>query len=363
MSEISIEIDGVTYEGWDNLNVNRNINSICGDFQFTMADFVFDDMEPIIAGQNVVVKISAGVAGILETKLITGYIDRVSRRKAGNSTELSFSGRDKTSDLVDCSAIHKSNTWKRKGVLEIAQDICSPFGIDVEWDTDATGQVVDDFTIQNGETSFAAIERLCRAFGILPTTDPDGKLLLTAIGEEKADQRLEVGKNIKELLTEEDYSGRYSQYICRGQPRGNGSTWTKDNIQLLGEAIDAGIDRYRPLVLIAEKKMTATEIAKRAAWEAQVRAGRAIKSDVTVRGWYQDPENEEGSRPWEIGEIVELIDESWKINAELVISSVSFSLAEGAGRITTLELSPPEIFKADPGETIELARKSSVRPQ
>ena len=170
MSEIGISIDGQDYEGWDTLTVNRNINAVCGDFSFTLADFPLQDTAAINPGQESEVFLREDN---IKTKLITGYIDSVSREKEGDSTSLSFTGRDKTSDLVDCAAIHKSNTWRRSGVAEIVIDICRPFGIDVILDNPAAAQPVDKFTIQNGETSFAAIDRLCRAYGIWPTTNSD----------------------------------------------------------------------------------------------------------------------------------------------------------------------------------------------
>jgi prophage tail gpP-like protein len=330
---------------------------LCGDFSFELTNFPVDDLANVMPGKTVAVDIATTK---MKHKIITGYIDSVRRTASGGGSQFEFSGRDKTSDLVDSSALYKTSSWRKAVLSKIVTDICEPFdvGVVTYLDEDPT---VEEFTLQTGETAFGAIERLCRAFAILPVTDSEGFLTLTSVGDSKADIRLVVGDNVKYLEVEEDDSGRFSEYYFKGQAKGNGSSWQKKNTQLVGLSWDDDVSRYRPFVCMCEKKMTRTEIAKRARWEAQVRAGRALRCSVTVLGWLQEP-NKIDSRPWEINELIELQYDAWDIDAELVISSVTFGLNEADGRFTNLELSPPEIFAANPSERIELSRRSRVRP-
>jgi prophage tail gpP-like protein len=355
---ISVIINGKRFFGFKDPNVSRALGALSGDFSFSLANFPLDNTKEIVTGQSVEIVIET--TGI-QHKIITGYINKTKRSFSGEKTELQFVGRDKTSDLVDCAALYKNSQWKKKKLDSICEDICKPYNIYVDSADIDPAPMVEDFALQSGETAFSAIERLCRAFGILPLTDENGSLLLTSIGINNADVRLIVGENIKEIDYEEDDSGRYSDYYFRGQGSGNGSQWKNDVIRLLGKAVDVDITRYRPYLAFGERRMKPTEIARRAAWEAQVRAGRAIRVTITVLGWLQDP-MDENSRPWRINELVEIIHNSWEISAQLVVSSVIFNLTEQGGRYTILELNPPEIYKADPGETIELSRRSRVRP-
>lgn len=331
------------------------MDHLSGEFSFTLFDFPFFKTKEIKAGTPA--KIQMG-----SQDLIVGYIDRVRRTKSAQGTALEFTGRDKTSDLVDCSAIFKTNSWRKKSLFGIVSDICTPFGIDVTL-SGFEDPIVEEFAIQTGETPFAAIERLCRVYSLLPLTDQYGGLLLTNVAGDTADVSLTVGQNIKKIDYEIDYSGKFSNYIFKGQTRGKGAGWLEDKIDLKGEAVDVGVDRYRPIIFVAEKNMTPLEISKRAAWEAQVRAGRAEKTTVITTGWMQNTMVPPiASRPWTINELVSVRDSEWGINVQLLLTSVTFDLTTTGGRLTTLELSPPEIYKADPAEEIELSRRSTVVP-
>lgn len=355
MAEISVILAGTSYTGWEALRIERTLDSLCGSFYFSLYDFPYEDTLQIQPGTSAVIK-----SGTQE--LITGYIDSVRRSKNGMQTRLEFTGRDKTSDLVDCSAIYKSNRWKKSTLFAIAADLCAPFGINVVL-AGVSDPKIDEFAIQTGESPFEAIERLCRAEGILPSTNTSGELLLTSVGTDTADTSLIVGDNILDITYELDTSGRYSEYLFKGQSRGAGSGWLTDKINLRGTSEDSEIDRYRPLLVVVERKTSSAAIAKRAAWEAQVRAGRGERTQVVLRGWEQTQSIiPGGSRLWTINELVSLKDQTWRIDAQLLITAVTFELSESSGRLTTLDLRPPEIYKADPAEKIQLSRRSRVTP-
>ncbi|MCL7197601.1 phage tail protein, partial [Escherichia coli] len=89
------------------------------------------------------------------------------------SCRLNVSGRDKTGDLVDSSAIHGSGQWTRARLEHIVRDICKPFGIEVLVQTD-TGDALDSFSLDDGEKAFDAIDRAARAKAILVTSSPTG---------------------------------------------------------------------------------------------------------------------------------------------------------------------------------------------
>lgn len=356
-TQIKIVIDGNTISGWESISVSRALGSLSGDFTFNLTDFPLADTKTINPGKAIVIEMVGDTS--LSHKLMTGYIDRVSRSKDANSTTLEFNGRDKTSDLIDSAALYKTSNWRKKKISQICKDICNPFGIPVVLET--SDFQVEDFALQSGETAFTAIERLARAYSIMLITDEFGRLKLSRVSANRAEVRLVVGQNVKSVLYEEDYSGRYSKYYARGQGKGSGNEWSNDIVALKGESEDLGVDRYRPYVFSVEKKMNRTEIQKRVNWEAQVRAGRAVRCDVVVKGWLQDPTSFV-SAPWAVNTIVNIVDEKWGIDSEFIISAVTFTLSNTEGRTTALELSPPEIFAADPSEKIELSRRSSVRP-
>ena len=77
-----------------------------------------------------------------------------------------------------------------------------------------------------------------------------------------------------------------------GQP-GSGTDRAADRgaaaiTQIVGNAVDPGITRYRPKVIIAEAQADDDNAAKRADWELRRRIGRSVKAQITLNGWRQD---------------------------------------------------------------------------
>ena len=73
-------------------------------------------------------------------------------------------GRDRTGDLVDCSAATMPGEWQNELLDRIVQSLIDPFGISVTVDTDI-GEPFRKFRIDEGETVFEAIDRACRYSG------------------------------------------------------------------------------------------------------------------------------------------------------------------------------------------------------
>lgn len=350
------KINGAKFIGWENVEINSSLDILCQDYNLKAADYPVDAAKEIIAGGDVRVSIDTN---LMEHVILTGYIDTTrKKRSVSTGTNVELTGRSLTCDLVDCSALYKSNTWRKTTLKQICEDICGPFGISVV--TGVLDKQVDVFAIQSGEKAFEAIERLCRAFAILPLCDEYGRLQLSQYASSKADTDIVVGENVKEIEIEEDHSNRFSTYFIKGQTKGNGSEWTNDTIGLKAQAQDSDVLRYRPLLIQAESKMNGEEIQQRINWEAQVRAGRSIVTRVEWPGWMQDPFSE-SSRPWKINETVRVVDEEWDIDSILLVAQVSQKADAKNGKTTSLTLLPVETFAYNPSQMVTLARKSKMR--
>ena len=79
---------------------------------------------------------------------------------------------------------------------QIASDIAGEYGVQVRAQVD-TGAPFLDFQLQQGETAFAAIERMARLRAVLVTDDEDGSLVITRAGKNGASTALVLGQNIK----------------------------------------------------------------------------------------------------------------------------------------------------------------------
>ena len=149
------------------------------------------------------------------------------------------------------------------------------------------------------------------------------------------------GENILSASAEDSTEDRFSEYIIKGQAKGdddnNGEVVTSQK----ANSKDGGVKRYRPLVIVSEDQGDIASFKKRAEFEASVRAGRARSASVTVQGWIHA-----GAvlRP---NQLV-MVRDSWlKLNREMLISEVDLTL-DDSGTRTELKLALPEAYSLLP---------------
>ncbi len=333
MANIQLLVNGQLFTGWEDVSIQESIETASGGFTLTVSD---KEPFPVAPGDECVV-----LEGSEE--IITGYVDKVGITLDAGTHTFSVMGRDKTADIVDCSALNKPGEWRGVKLSKIAGEIAQLFGIKVIMT--GTDQVIDIFKLQPGEKGFEAIERACRLQGLLITTDGLGNLVITNPGQERAAVNLVQGQNILQAQADFDLSQRYSQYTAIGQHNGSDVYSGAQANQIKAEAKDPKVVRYRPLVVVAENMVTNAQAKKRAEWEATVRAARGTKSTVTVQGWRQ--EGDTGAL-WQKNTLVECDIPLLGINGDMLISAVTRSMSFSSGTITVLELSRPDAFKPEP---------------
>ena len=344
--DIVLKIDSQVFQGWEKVSVSRTMEALAGSFSFDMVRSSPEAADAVQVGKSAQISI---VDGQREAQILDGFIDTRKRNNDTSGIKISITGRDKTADLEDCSAIVTSSSWARVTLKKLCEDILAPFSLTVE---DYTGGVdpLIGFTMQPGDTAHSLIETACRARGVLPLSDRWGNLtLVNSTGQTRADENLEYGRNLKNLSVDENNADRFSRYIVKGQADTGGSGWDATSIQFKGEAADKYVTRYRPLILNAEGKPTAASVKRRAAWEAQVRAGRAVSYSAQVQGWIQNPDAGISSAfmPWDINQVVNVRHPLYDINTDLLITGVEYT-RDDSGTITNLTLNHPDTYRADP---------------
>ncbi|MDO8421570.1 MAG: contractile injection system protein, VgrG/Pvc8 family [Parvibaculum sp.] len=333
-------VDGKSHEGWESIRITRGIERGAGDFSMTVSERWPGqyDAVTIKEGQSCEVYDDADI-------LITGYVDNVSGDADANSKTLGFSGRSKAADTVDCSIVHKSGQWIGRTVTQIASEIVAPFGIKVRALADV-GAPFPDFQIQQGETVFATIEKLCRMRGLLASDDERGNITLIRSGADRASTSLyaRVGDDKTNILRRSyEFNGRdrFSDYIVKGQAVGTDDFSGANVAAPTATTKDPAVKRYRPTIIIAEQAAVTGSMSDRGEWERATRAGRSIRANFQVQGWRQG----DGAL-WKPNQRVPVDDEISGITGEMLISEVTFSLSE-SGTLTDLVCYPPEAFLID----------------
>jgi len=344
MHDLKLTVGGRDFGGWKSARVSRSIETIAGSFELSVSE-IWPGQDPA----RDLVKIKAGDTCALKVDgetVITGFVDELQLSHDAKSHQVTLAGRDATGDLVDCSAIHKTGRWENFTMQGIASDLCKPFGIEVRVDTD-TGKRLPHWSINEGETVFACLERLARDRGVLLVSDGGGGLVITRAGSDRA-MPLSLGKNILSAEAALSFRDRYSLYIAMAQGTGldDGSAsaaWIRPKQTVVDPTMAES--RSRPLIVIHDGYVTGgVTLAARAQWEANVRAGRSVDVRVKVQGWTQGGDT---TALWQPNHIAHVVHPELRLDSDMLIKGVEFVLDEG-GTITELALTDPFAFTLIP---------------
>ncbi len=328
-----LEINGIRYAGWESIRIERSMETLSGAFSLEVTDRWMDNSKlPLIKPDDLCrVRIDEDV-------LITGYVDEVNPSLDANSHTIEITGRDFSGDLVDCSV---AKNVRQNGKLEqIVAELVAPYaGIKVIPQVD-TGEAFSKFLVEQGDSVFEAIQRLCKLRAILALSDGKGNIILTTAGQNQSNTALVQGKNIKSIKRTNSHKERFSEILVKGQSPDSDHVSAKVFTQAKGMAFDSSIKRFRPLVVVAEGKVNNQQCQERAAWEVVNRVGKGDKSTIQVQGWRQG-----NGQLWDINSLVSVQASGVNLTDSMLISSVVFTLDAQNGSITELTVVSPKAFQ------------------
>lgn len=333
---VEIKVDGKVFGGWLSSRISFGLEQIANSFELSVTDRWVgqDNPYPIRVGSPCQVLADG------ET-VITGYVDDNNPSYDANSYSISIAGRDKTGDLVDCSAIHKTGQWANVSLDKMLRDLCAPFGIKVLIDA-PLGDKFRTFSIQEGETAYECIDRACRMRAVMPVSDGLGNLLIVRAKNGAPLAALIQGVNIIGASGEFSMRERFSQYLIKGQDRGSddNANTPESHTQISASANDDYIKRYRPMIVLAEDKGVHSTFKQRAEWERNVRRGRSARATVRVNGW----RNLSGDL-WRANSLVK-VNSPYLGGADvrLLIVGGTYILDDQQGMVTELSLVGREAF-------------------
>lgn len=333
MPDVRLHIDGVRYGGWQQVRIQRSMEQVAGSFELAVSERWpgQDTPRPIRPGAQCRVTID-------DDTVITGYVDDVSVEYDDSAHAVRVSGRDKTADLVDCSA--PSTEWKDQTLLDGARKLCEPFGITVRADVD-TGPKFARLKGNEGDAVFDLLESAARIRAVLLVSDGRGGLLLTRAATRRLATPLTLGENILTCAATFSHRDRYQTYTVKGQRAGDDTWNTEAAAQPSAQATDARIRRYRPLLVIAEEQIDAAAAASRAKWERNVRWGRSQRVTYTVHGWRH------ADGLWTPNWLLRVRDSLLGFDGDRLLAGVTLTL-DDQGLRSELSLVPREAFERVP---------------
>jgi len=338
-TRISLLIDGFDYQNWKSISISRSVVQMAGEFSFTCSN--------LHAGANQKWNIFGGspCQVVLEGEpIITGYIDGINPSYDSDSNDITFTGRDKTADLVDCTFDLDTfgNEYFNLTVAQVMQRLCNPFGIEVVLDTPDIAsdfaEIIPVHRINPGVFVYEMVAELCQQYGVMPMTLGDGKLHITRTGLFRTFDSLEFGVNIKSASLDLSDKDRFGTYYVYGAQVENAFDKAK---ALQGKLVDEYIKRHRTLsVPISQGATTKGICDARTAWEQSTREGASRKVTIGLQSWTQS-----NDVPWPLNAIVPIEDDIIGIKKDQLIASIAMSLDDSGGEIIKLGLVHPDTFK------------------
>ena len=371
-NRVSLEVNGMVYEGWKTVRIHHSIEQLAGTFSLDVTELWPDQSEAwaIEPGASCTVKIGGDV-------MITGYIDSVKVKVSPTEHTITIDGRDKTGDLVDCSPEPKE--WVGLTFEQIALEVLSPFGINLvtQLETGASGYIpkkpgkakepakaagggggkLPKKAANSGETVHKLLEKLAKIQGVLLISDRLGGLMVTRAGlNGAATDVLAVGQNLKSIDYDRSFANLFSKITVKGQAVGatipgqqvlSVVTSVKPTATVVrgggaGPSATTGsaaVQRYRPLILMAEEQADQARCKTRAEWEASTREAKAKKISVKVQGWRQSD-----GKLWTINTLARMKSAFVREDQDLLVSTLEYSLDLSGGTVCSMVLQSPKAY-------------------
>lgn len=338
MADVQLRLGEGIYGGWETVTVTRSMQAIAASFDITLSEREPGAVAPrtFRPGQRCTLTLDGHA-------VVSGFIDECRPSYSEDRHSIQVSGRDRTGDLVDCSAINTPGEWHNISLADLVEAIAEPFGIAVNVKVDA-GATFSRFAIEQGETAFEAIDRACRMRAVVATSTASGDVLLTRSGSIRMPLALVKGKNVLAAGGSFSHRDRYSRYIVKGQQPGTEFLPPEMVAHPKTEARDRGVTRYRPLLVVAEDISSDATIQDRADWEANVRSARSRQPTYTVQGWRAG----KGGPLWWPNSLVHVRDDWIGLDRDMLITDVRFEKSDTGGTTTMLGLMLPGAFARQP---------------
>lgn len=349
MNKIILEVNGIQYEGFTDITVNRSIENFCSEFSF--ATTVKEDEARVI--QNAF-KVQDEVKIYIDSKLIiTGYIEDLDISYSADSHNIQLKGRDKTGDLIDSSIIEKTYTTRNfERLINIVLNDNGYTNIKV---INNVGSLVfekhEENKTKKRDTIFEFLDHYAQKLQVLLTTNEEGNIVITREGTSKADGVLiseKNGKNNNILTASISITSKERFRFIEVYAQSDNDSFTENTINQKSIAEDKQIRGVRRKRITLPISSTNTSLARLAVWQLNLRRAKGQRYDCTIQGFYSNKEI------WRPNTLVQILDDKCQLNGEFLIQGISYQKSSN-GTFTTLSIVNKGAFTIMPEITKSLA--------
>jgi prophage tail gpP-like protein len=349
---IQVAVNGTPYTDFVEEAVTVSLESLANDFSFTAS--AVGGFPPLRQRDVVVVTVDGDT-------VLTGAIDEIAGRDQEGDHLITYTGRDKTGDLLDSQInvlddIRAADNLTLKRIIEI---VIKHLGLSLKVVDNLNpapfNKAEDIIAPKVGQNAFEFIAAFAAKRQALLSSTGDGDVLITQSSPTDSGatvQRLK-GADSNNILTQSwalNASLRFNKYIYRGQldPSALNFGGESDSTAVEdqgGEAIDSGIRVGRQSVTVesdvsvkgafgAKTSMSysSEQLKDRAKWAKQLALAKANRFTCTVKG-HQKPND----GVWQANTLIQVNSDTADINRKMLINTLTFSQGEGRPTVTTLE--------------------------
>lgn len=325
---MTLVVGGREYSQWTSGSVSASMKDATRTFNFSLAERSGGGNDYWAAPGDPAQVYASG------NLVCDGFVNEYDADIDATKHDVTISGRGKSQDCIDCSAVHETGRFENMDPLQIAQELAGKVNVDVS--AQQTLKKLEKFQIDTGESIFHAVERLARQQGFAVVGQADGSMKLTnakdAIGVGAA--LVEGSHPLKKIKAKLTDVRRFSDYEVRNQLAGFQERYGANAAHEVSLMQDSDVTRYRPKILIAEVTGDSQQAAERAEWQSRRIAGDSVKVDAKVQG------HTFNGVLWEPNLKLFVLAPTVKVAHMLMVESCTYKL-DSSGTCTELKLVPP----------------------
>ncbi|RYU50023.1 phage tail protein [Aliivibrio finisterrensis] len=262
-----------------------------------------------------------------DKRIFIGAIDTASSNTASSEFAMSLSGRSLSANMIDSKITMDAVYDQALGAL--IASVASDFGLTVTSlvDTSALG-VIEEFQI-NAESPVDNFSQLAKEQGVI-LIERNGVLTIENPAHATLQRvRLEVGKNIKSITIDRNFTKQFYHIEVQGQ-------WNDAHAVVTY----APANTQRKMVIVSDQLQSAASCKARAEYERDLAIAQGLTVSTSIPGLFDELTGDA------INRIIPVIDTRQQFNEQMLIKSLTLSVNDSSSE-TKIELFRPFEEKAD----------------
>ncbi len=342
-NNLQIDINGQRFTGFTYASVARSMDALCGTFFFSTT--VKEDADGLIAnGLKMDDKVEIFID---DQKVMTGYIEELSIDAGVNSHELSFGGRDITSDIID-SSMPEFSYNNSKNFKNLIEGVLKEAGINIKVINNLTSQDLDtlNFNAFEGDgkaanldsTIFDFFDHFAKQKQVLLLTNENGDLVITREESKVSPGALtcKTNNNNNNIISASVNINTYERFSKVNISSQDTNAVDKNLINQDAFATDSQIRKSKQQRIFYPNKNTdPNALQNMSQWHVNMYKAKGTRYSTVTQGYYAQPVSE---LLWEINTLVDVEDDLTTVKGQYLIEGFSFTKDVDSGSITRLNI-------------------------